>query len=128
MNRILLVVVLAAALILPTAGKAQGSGPATQANTAAGNAQNGKNLYLQYGCYACHGYNGQTGNGTRLVPMRLNASGFTAYIRNPSRMPPYTAKVVPDAQAADLWAYINTLKDSPQAKDIPLLNQILNEK
>ena len=96
----------------------------------AGSVENGKELYLKYSCYACHGYSAQTGNGARLVSTKLNQQGFTNYIRNPQTngMPTYTAKVVPDQQAADLFAYIKTFKEPPAAKDIPLLNQLLNEK
>ena len=96
----------------------------------AGSVENGKELYLKYSCYACHGYSAQTGNGARLVSTKLNQQGFTNYIRNPrtNGMPTYTAKVVPDQQAADLFANIKTFKEPPAAKDIPLLNQLLNEK
>jgi mono/diheme cytochrome c family protein len=38
-------------------------------------------------------------------------------------MPPYTAKVLSDAQLADIWAYVRTLPESRPAKDIPLLNE-----
>jgi len=41
-------------------------------------------------------------------------------------MPSYSAKAVPDADMADIYAYLKTLPDSaPSAKSIPLLNQIL---
>ena len=95
---------------------------------AAGNAQNGKELYLKYSCYACHGYDGHGGAGARLVPMRMNVPGFTAYVRNPRQMPPYTARVLSDAQLADLFAFIKSLPESPPAKDIPLLTRIINQK
>jgi hypothetical protein len=42
-------------------------------------------------------------------------------------MPPYTAKAVPDAHLADIFAYLQTLPRSPSAKEIPLLTEILNE-
>lgn len=90
-----------------------------------GNAQTGKELYLKYSCYACHGYDGHGGAGARLVPMRMNLPAFTAYVNNPRQMPPYTSQVLSDAQLADLWAYIKSLPESPAAKDIPLLNQII---
>ena len=92
-----------------------------------GNAQKGKELYLQYTCYACHGYDGHGGAGARLVPMRMNLQGFTAYVHNPRQMPPYSAKVLTDAQLADLFAYVKSLPQSPPAKDIPLLTRIINE-
>lgn len=95
---------------------------------ASGNAQQGRDVYLKYSCYACHGYDGHGGAGARLVPMPMNLPGFTAYVHNPRRMPPYTAKVLSDAQLTDLFAYIKSLPASPPAKDIPLLMRIINQK
>jgi mono/diheme cytochrome c family protein len=95
---------------------------------APGNAQNGKELYAKYSCYACHGYDGHGGAGARLVPLRMNLPGFTAYIKNPRQMPPYTSKVLSDAQAADLWVFIKAIPESPSADKIPLLSRIINQK
>ena len=96
---------------------------------AQGNAAHGKELFLKYSCYACHGFSGQNGPGARLVPMKIAQAGFIAYVRNPPRpnqMPSYSAKAVPDADMADIYAYLKTLADSaPSAKSVPLLNQIL---
>ena len=121
------VFLVTAALMFPIAAAAQTAG-ATSQNAATGDATKGKQLYLNYKCYACHGYSGQNGPGMRLVPTRMNLPGFIAYIRNPRQMPPYTARAVPDAHLADIFAYVQTLPRSPSAKDIPLLTQILNEK
>jgi mono/diheme cytochrome c family protein len=117
---ILAVVVMSGSLVAQTASQPP---PAA----AAGNAQNGKTLYLKYSCYACHGYDGHGGAGARLVPMRMNLPGFATYIKNPRQMPPYTEKVLSDQQAADLWAYIKSMPESPQASAIPLLSQIMNQ-
>jgi mono/diheme cytochrome c family protein len=98
---------------------------------AQGNATNGKDLYLKYTCYGCHGFSGQNGPGNRLVPMKMAQVAFTTYVRNPPRpnqMPSYSTKVLSDEQLGDIWTYLKTLPDAPQAKDIPLLQQILNEK
>jgi mono/diheme cytochrome c family protein len=109
--------------------RAQAPAPAAQTSAAApGDAKAGKELYLRYSCYACHGYAGHGGAGARLVPLRMPLPAFTAYIRSPRQMPPYTAKVLSDAQVADVWAYIQALPKSPDAKDIPLLSQMLSEK
>jgi ubiquinol-cytochrome c reductase cytochrome c subunit len=99
-----------------------------RAQTVPGDAPNGKELYLKYSCYACHGYDGHGGAGARLVPMSLPEPRFTAYVRNPRQMPPYTDKVLSDAQLADLFAYIKSLPESPAAKNIPLLARIMGEK
>jgi mono/diheme cytochrome c family protein len=85
------------------------------------NVANGKDVYLRYSCWACHGYAGHGGGGPRLVPGRLPLAAFTAIVRNPPTMPPYTAKVLSDAQLADVFAWLKTLPESPPAKDIPLL-------
>jgi ubiquinol-cytochrome c reductase cytochrome c subunit len=102
-----------------------GHSAAQTAATPAGSAQSGKDLYLKLSCYACHGYDGHGGAGARLVPMRMNQAGFALYIRNPRQMPPYTAKVLSDQQAADLWAYVKSMPESPSADKIPLLMRII---
>ncbi len=107
--------------------------PAPNSNAPAGpsgDARRGEGYYMKYGCWECHGYTGQSGNGARLVSTALNSNGFMNYIRNPrtNQMPLYSAKVISDQDAADLFAYIKTFKRPPEAKDIPLLQQIINEK
>jgi mono/diheme cytochrome c family protein len=93
-----------------------------------GDARAGKDLYVRYSCYACHGYDGHGGAGARLVPMRMTVERFTAYVHNPRQMPPYSTKLLSDAQLGDLWAYIKSLPVSPDAKDIPLLARIMRGK
>jgi len=90
----------------------------------------GKELYMKYNCYACHGFSGQNGSGARLVPMKLTQDGFTSVVRKGrGGMPHYSAKVLPDAQLGDIYGYIKTLPDlTPSAKSIPALNGILSEK
>jgi ubiquinol-cytochrome c reductase cytochrome c subunit len=93
---------------------------------APGDAGRGKELYVKYSCYACHGYDGHGGAGARLVPLPMTITRFTAYVHNPARrMPPYTDKVLSDAQLADLFAYIKALPVSPAADQIPLLRRIM---
>ena len=91
----------------------------------AGDAKAGKDLFVKYSCYACHGFSGQNGPGARLVPMRMTSSGFINYVRGPRtrQMPSYSAKVLPDGQLGDIYAYIKTLPDSPTASSISALDQ-----
>ena len=98
---------------------------ALAAQGASGNASAGKDLFLKYTCYGCHGFSGQNGPGARLVPMRMTESGFVNYVRNPRtrQMPSYSTKVLSDVQLGDVYAYIKTLPASRAAKDIPELNQ-----
>ena len=113
-------------LFLGARALAQGtSAPAGNAAAAApaGNVANGKKLYNDIGCWQCHGYSGQGGAGAKLAPDPIPFAGFTRYIRKPTAaMPPYTAKVVSDAQLADIYAFLKTIPKPPDPKSIPLLN------
>jgi mono/diheme cytochrome c family protein len=88
-------------------------------------ATNGKKLFSKYGCYECHGTQGQgTTAGARLAPKPIASAALIAYVRRPSgQMPPYTSKVVSDAELADIRAYLASIPEPPPAKSIPLLNQ-----
>jgi ubiquinol-cytochrome c reductase cytochrome c subunit len=99
------------------------------AQAPAGNTAAGKDLYMKFNCYACHGFSGQNGSGARLVPMKMTQETFTAFVhKGRGQMPPYSAKVLPDAQLADVYAYIKTLPDkTPAGKSIPVLSKILSE-
>src|SRR5438105_207004 len=109
-NFCLRVSMLTAALLWAAALQAQDSG----------NAANGKDIFMKYTCYGCHGFSGQNGPGARLVPMNMTQAGFTNYVRSPRtrQMPSYSTKVLSDAQLGDVYAYIKTLPRSPAAKDI----------
>ena len=119
---------LVVTLALQATGSAQTSTVFAQPGVSTGDVKRGKELFLAYKCYACHGYSGQNGPGTRLVPMRMNLVGFMAYVRNPRQMPPYSAQAVPNQDLIDIFSYVQTLPRSPAAADIPLLSQILSEK
>jgi len=98
---------------------------AAAAQTKAGDVANGKRLFEKNGCYQCHGYWGQGGvAGPRLNQTRLPFPAFSAFVRNPpsGSMPPFRAKVMPDQELADVYAYIKSIPEPKPAKDIPLLN------
>ena len=89
-----------------------------------GNAENGRMLFAKFGCYECHGREaqGSTATGPRLGPNPIAYNRFIAYIRKPAgEMPPYTAKVVTEQQAADIYAFLQALPRPPAAETIPLL-------
>jgi mono/diheme cytochrome c family protein len=93
----------------------------------AGNAENGKKLFLSDGCYECHGREGQGAAQTgaaRIGPPMLSYEGFQSYVRKPTnRMPPYASKALPDQDLADIYAFLKTIPMPPKGKDIPLLNK-----
>ena len=105
--------------------------PRAKAQSAAktGSVENGKKLYVEDGCYQCHGRQGQGGSsapigsyGPRLAPPRIPVEALRAYVRNPSGgMPPYTTKVLSDAEIDDIYAFLKTIDPPRPLKDIPLL-------
>ena len=97
--------------------------------TPAGDAANGKRLFLRDGCYECHGYAGQGGrDGARIATIGLNAQGLIRYVRAPAgAMPAYTDKVITDKELTDIHAYLQTMPKAKAAKDIPLLNDLLKK-
>lgn len=109
--------------------QAEGSAPPTAADAAAptpaGNAENGKKLWDTVGCYQCHGYAAQGGAaGARLAPNTPPFAALVKYVRSPKgEMPPYTSKVLSDAQLADIYAFLKSIPKPPEAKDIPMLNK-----
>ena len=87
-----------------------------------GDAVRGKALFVQNGCYACHGYLGQGGPGLRIAPNPPPAVVIAAYIRNPAgEMPPISAKLVNDQGVRDIHAYLASIPAPPKLADIPLL-------
>lgn len=119
---LLLLFILPVGLLTHSIARAQSSDAAPS-----GNAQNGKKLFKSDGCYECHGTEGQGAQQTgaaRIGPPQLSFDGFQSYIRKPTgQMPPYTSKVVPDQDAADIYAYLKSIPMPPKGKDIPLLNK-----
>jgi mono/diheme cytochrome c family protein len=102
-----------------------------------GDAQQGAELYYDFACYSCHGY-----NATMRVPLVGDASGimsseavFLNYLRlraeqNPTNpknsMPNYSADTLSDDQARDIYAYIFSLVDDPpEVADNPIMQEML---
>ena len=98
-----------------------------------GDVEKGEQLYYDFACYSCHGY-----NATMRVPLVGDASGimsneqvFLTYLRlradqnpvNPKNaMPNYAASTLSDEQALDIYAYIQSVKDeSPEIEDNPVM-------
>jgi ubiquinol-cytochrome c reductase cytochrome c subunit len=91
----------------------------------AASAEQGKVAYMKYGCWQCHGTVGQGGvAGPKLAPDPLPYEGFAAFTRTTNRaMPPYRESVLPEADLADIYAYLQSVPKAPDPKTIPLLNQ-----
>ena len=112
-----------AALVFSGALASSAQTPDRPATTApAGDAVEGKKLFVSVGCYQCHGYEaqGSSSTGPRLGPRPVAYAAFSRYVRRPTgQMPPYTAKVVTDADLANIYAFIRSRPEPP--KEVPLL-------
>ena len=99
------------------------SAAAQQTAAVGGDAARGRHLFEVDGCYECHGTVGQGGPGVRLAPSPIPASAIASYIRDPAgEMPPYTSKVVSDADVRDIHAYLGSIEPSRAWSTIPELN------
>ena len=136
---LVLLVTLAAGL------NAQGRGgrPPAPANNpppsspVSGDPASGKELFFAYSCYACHGYNGETGarpfvgNWGNLATEQdflrfLRARANVAPENKSTLMPNFAESTLSDKHAKDIYAYIRTFKSTaPELKDIPTLNAIV---
>ena len=99
------------------------------ASQSVGDAAHGKAIFMRDNCYTCHGTTG--GGGGALGGPRLSHAGLTPNailneLRHPrAAMPAYSDKVLSDAEAADIVAYIQSLS-RVQSKDAKAIRQ-LNE-
>jgi cytochrome c553 len=102
-------------------------------------AKSGAQLYKDYLCYSCHGYNGTS----PIRPLTNDLSGimssedlFLTFLRlradvNPASatraMPNYSEAALSEARARDIYAFIRTFKDDPpEVAEDPLMQQILD--
>ena len=122
--RICMIGAIVLTTLTPLTGRAQ-QPPASQTAAPAGDAENGKALFVKDGCYQCHNYEGQGGAaGARLAPNPLPFRGFVSYVRSPrGDMPPYKEKVLSEQDLADIHAYLRSRPRPPAVANIPLLNR-----
>lgn len=94
----------------------------------AASAEKGKIAFVQHGCWQCHGFSGQgsvaTSGGKVLAPDPLPWETFSAFVRSTNRaMPPFSEKILPNADLEDIYAYLQSVPKTADYKTIPLLNQ-----
>ena len=94
----------------------------------AADAAKGKADFMKYGCWQCHGTEGQgsaiTSAGKVLAPDPMPLETFVAFVRSTNRaMPPYSEKVLPNEDLADMHAYLSTIPKAKDYKTSPLLSQ-----
>ncbi|HET9359782.1 MAG TPA: cytochrome c [Vicinamibacterales bacterium] len=126
LSRVALATVVIASSVMSAAAQTQSAAPPAAPT---GNAQRGKVLYeTTLRCYACHGFDGQTGS-PRLVPMTRTEDVFLAYVRKPATtgMPNFVS--TPEQQLRDVYAYVRAIPQAAPAPDsLPILKGILDRR
>jgi mono/diheme cytochrome c family protein len=94
-----------------------------------GDAVRGKVMFEQtLRCYACHGFDGQTGS-PRLVPMARTQDVFLAYVRKPATTGMPSFRDAAERDLLDVYAYIRSIPPAaPPADSIPLLKSIIDRR
>jgi mono/diheme cytochrome c family protein len=90
-----------------------------------GDAAAGAKLYVDRACWQCHGLAAQGGGiaGPRLAGRVQSWPAFAAYVRRPAEeMIPFTAKVLPDRELADIFAWLTSLPPPPAVETLPVLS------
>jgi len=112
--------------VLAGAPLAQAPAPA---GAPTGDPARGKRLYDEtLRCYACHGFDGQSGS-PRLVPMTRTQTAFITYVRKPASpaMPSFADAAMQDL--ADVYAHIRSLPTTaPSVEGVPILRDILERR
>jgi len=100
--------------------------------------ERGRALFHEQGCYGCHGFNGETGaqdlvgTGSAVVE---NVDIFIAFLRAradqapllpTTRMPNYPENALSDADARDIFAFVDSLTlDAPNPETVPTFQAIV---
>ena len=102
------------------------STPLLVSGASAQDAEAGREAFVRFGCYACHGYEGQGANtGPRLAPNPLPYEALSTFVRQTSGdMPPYTPATLSDQELRNIYAYLESRAEAPDPDDIPLLRDI----
>ena len=96
---------------------------AASASAADANVDRGREAYVRSGCWSCHGYEGQGGStGPKIGPNPMPYPAFSAFVRTTTgAMPPFTERVLPEADLRALHAYLASRPAGPNPATIPIL-------
>ncbi len=81
----------------------------------------GRELYLDYQCWQCHGYEGQGGGAARIASTAYPFDAFARFVRHPDLMPAYPPKQLSDDKLRLIYEYVRSIPDPPPLEDIPAL-------
>ena len=117
------------ALIVPLAAAAQAVTSPVAPPSAADEVERGRALYMNNGCFSCHGTLGQGGpraGAPRLAPDPYPFEAFRVLVRTPREaMPRYEAKYISDSQLLAIHSYLASIGKGPGFKDIAVLRDLV---
>jgi mono/diheme cytochrome c family protein len=82
-----------------------------------GNPADGKRWFMMNNCSACHGPHGNDGRAANIAGIKMRFSSFVNKLRTTDApiMPPFPESKVSKQDAADIYAYLKTMKlEKPQ--------------
>ena len=81
-----------------------------------------RELFVAYGCYQCHGFEGQGGAALRIAPSPYPFEAFAAFVRRPSNeMPAYPSSELTDQDLRAIYRYVRSVPEPPPLESLPLL-------
>jgi mono/diheme cytochrome c family protein len=96
--------------------------PAILAAPVLGQEAGERELFVAYGCYQCHGYDGQGGAALRIAPSPYPFEAFAALVRRPvNEMPAYPPSALSDEQLRAIYRYVRSVPEPPPLESLPLL-------
>jgi ubiquinol-cytochrome c reductase cytochrome c subunit len=96
-----------------------------QSNAKSDQIKHGEAVFESNGCYMCHGTVGQGGVGPAVAVDLIPYAGVAAYVRHPTGdMPPFSEKVLSDADLHDIYAYLSAQPEPKNPDSIPLLPKV----
>lgn len=80
--------------------------------TPSGNPEAGKKWYAMNNCSSCHGPNGNDGRAKSIVGLDMGFGSFIRKLRKTDApiMPPFPESKISEQDAADIYAYLKSLK------------------
>jgi mono/diheme cytochrome c family protein len=84
----------------------------------------GRELFTDFQCWQCHGYEGQGGAAVRIAPTAYPFEAFVQLVRHTNLMPAYSPNVLSDAQLREIYDFIRSQPEPPAVEDIPELRDL----
>ena len=89
------------------------------AQTDADSADTGRELFVGYQCWQCHGTEAQGGAGPRIAGTVYPFEAFARLVRHTNQMPAYSPNVLTDDELRAIWSFVRSQSESRAPDDIP---------